>query len=116
MKQPRAASTAKSLRSYGKVFGTMSKLVDAITIAGVSHHRGEQRCYRQEIPSTLTQALRPEMIWNRIVTPSTSSVHSDDKLRCALHDMTRALLHMVVGVGERLQEEAGDQRCQLSCR
>ena len=48
---------------------------------------------------TLTQALRPEMILEQ----DGSTIHvkrpSDDKLHCALHGMTRALLHnMVVGV------------------
>ena len=48
---------------------------------------------------TLVQALRPEMILEQ----DGSTIHvkrpSDDKLHCALHGMTRALLHnMVVGV------------------
>ena len=48
---------------------------------------------------TLTQALRPEMILEQ----DGSTIHvkrpSDDKLHCALHGLTRALLHnMVVGV------------------
>ena len=48
---------------------------------------------------TLTQALRPEMI----IEQEGNIIHvkrpSDDKLHCALHGMTRALLHnMVVGV------------------
>ena len=50
---------------------------------------------------TLTQALRPEMI----IEQEGNIIHvkrpSDDKLHCALHGMTRALLHnMVVGVSE----------------
>ena len=49
---------------------------------------------------TLTQALRPEMILER-----DGSV-IDDKLHCALHGMTRALLHnMVVGVSEGFKKE-----------
>ena len=50
---------------------------------------------------TLVQALRPEMI----IEQDGNVIHvkrpSDDKLHCALHGMTRALLHnMVVGVSE----------------
>ena len=44
---------------------------------------------------TLTQALRPEMI-----------LEQDGKLHCALHGMTRALLHnMIVGVSEGFKKE-----------
>ena len=55
---------------------------------------------------TLTQALRPEMILEQ----DGSTIHvkrpSDDKLHCALHGMTRALLHnMVVGVSEGFKKE-----------
>ena len=55
---------------------------------------------------TLTQALRPEMILEQ----GGSVIHvkrpSDDKLHCALHGMTRALLHnMVVGVSEGFKKE-----------
>ena len=43
---------------------------------------------------TLVQALRPEMI----IEQDGSVIHvkrpSDDKLHCALHGMTRALLHL----------------------
>lgn len=55
---------------------------------------------------TLTQALRPEMI----IEQEGNIIHvkrpSDDKLHCALHGMTRALLHnMVVGVSEGFTRE-----------
>ena len=55
---------------------------------------------------TLTQALRPEMI----IEQEGNIIHvkrpSDDKLHCALHGMTRALLHnMVVGVSEGFKKE-----------
>ena len=48
---------------------------------------------------TLTQALRPEMILEQEGNVIHVKRPSDDKLHCALHGMTRALLHnMVVGV------------------
>ena len=48
---------------------------------------------------TLTQALRPEMILEQDGNVIHVKRPSDDKLHCALHGMTRALLHnMVVGV------------------
>ena len=55
---------------------------------------------------TLVQALRPEMI----IEQDGSVIHvkrpSDDKLHCALHGMTRALLHnMIVGVSEGFKKE-----------
>ena len=55
---------------------------------------------------TLVQALRPEMILEQ----DGSTIHvkrpSDDKLHCALHGMTRDLLHnMVVGVSEGFKKE-----------
>ena len=50
---------------------------------------------------TLTQALRPEMILEQEGNVIHVKRPSDDKLHCALHGMTRALLHnMVVGVSE----------------
>ena len=50
---------------------------------------------------TLTQALRPEMILEQDGNVIHVKRPSDDKLHCALHGMTRALLHnMVVGVSE----------------
>ena len=48
---------------------------------------------------TLPQALRPEMILEQDGNAIHVKRPSDDKLHCALHGMTRALLHnMVVGV------------------
>ena len=48
---------------------------------------------------TLVQALRPEMILEQDGNTIHVKRPSDDKLHCALHGMTRALLHnMVVGV------------------
>ena len=50
---------------------------------------------------TLTQALRPEMILEQDGNTIHVKRPSDDKLHCALHGMTRALLHnMIVGVSE----------------
>ena len=55
---------------------------------------------------TLTQTLRPEMI----IEQEGNIIHvkrpTDDKAHCALHGMTRALLHnMVVGVSEGFKKE-----------
>ena len=55
---------------------------------------------------TLTQALRPEMILEQEGNVIHVKRPSDDKLHCALHGMTRALLHnMVVGVSEGFKKE-----------
>ena len=55
---------------------------------------------------TLTQALRPEMILEQDGNVIHVKRPSDDKLHCALHGMTRALLHnMVVGVSEGFTKE-----------
>ena len=55
---------------------------------------------------TLTQALRPEMILEQDGNTIHVKRPSDDKLHCALHGMTRALLHnMVVGVSEGFKKE-----------
>ena len=55
---------------------------------------------------TLTQALRPEMILEQDGNTIHVKRPSDDKLHCALHGMTRALLHnMVVGVSEGYKKE-----------
>ena len=55
---------------------------------------------------TLTQALRPEMILEQEGNVIHVKRPSDDKLHCALHGMTRALLHnMVVGVSEGFTRE-----------
>ena len=57
---------------------------------------------------TLTQALRPEMILEQDGSVIHVKRPSDDHvvLHCALHGMTRALLHnMVVGVSEGFKKE-----------
>ena len=55
---------------------------------------------------TLVQALRPEMILEQDGNVIHVKRPSDDKLHCALHGMTRALLHnMVVGVSEGFKKE-----------
>ena len=55
---------------------------------------------------TLVQALRPEMILEQDGNVIHIKRPSDDKLHCALHGMTRALLHnMVVGVSEGFKKE-----------
>ena len=55
---------------------------------------------------TLTQALRPEMILEQDGSVIHVKRPSDDKPHCALHGMTRALLHnMVVGVSEGFKKE-----------
>ena len=55
---------------------------------------------------TLTQALRPEMILEQEGNVIHVKRPSDDKLHCALHGMTRALLHnMVVGISEGFKKE-----------
>ncbi len=55
---------------------------------------------------TLTQALHPEMILEKDGAVIHVKRPSDDKTHCALHGMTRALLHnMVVGVSQGFQKE-----------
>ena len=55
---------------------------------------------------TLTQALRPEMIIEQEGNILHVKRPSDDKLHCALHGITRALLHtLVVGVSAGVEEE-----------
>ena len=55
---------------------------------------------------TLVQALRPEMILEQDGNVIHVKRPSDDKLHCALHGMTRALLHnMIVGVSEGFKKE-----------
>ena len=55
---------------------------------------------------TLVQALRPEMILEQDGNVIHVKRPSDDKAHCALHGMTRALLHnMVVGVSEGFKKE-----------
>ena len=59
---------------------------------------------------TLTQALRPEMILEQDGNVIHVKRPSDDKLHCALHGMTRALLHnMIVGVSEGFKKELSVQ-------
>jgi large subunit ribosomal protein L6 len=55
---------------------------------------------------TLTQNLHPEMILEQEGNTIHVKRPSDDKAHCALHGMTRALLHnMVVGVSEGFKKE-----------
>ena len=55
---------------------------------------------------TLTQTLHPEMILEKDGATIHVKRPSDDKAHCALHGMTRALLHnMVVGVSEGFKKE-----------
>ena len=55
---------------------------------------------------TLTQALRPEMILEQEGNIIHVKRPTDDKAHCALHGMTRALLHnMIVGVSEGFKKE-----------
>ena len=55
---------------------------------------------------TLTQTLHPEMILEKDGNTIHVKRPSDDKAHCALHGMTRALLHnMVVGVSEGFKKE-----------
>ena len=55
---------------------------------------------------TLTQTLHPEMILEKDGNVIHVKRPSDDKAHCALHGMTRALLHnMVVGVSEGFKKE-----------
>ena len=59
---------------------------------------------------TLVLALRPEMILEQDGNVIHVKRPSDDKLHCALHGMTRALLHnMVVGVSEGFKKELSVQ-------
>ena len=55
---------------------------------------------------TLTQTLHPEMILEQEGNVIHVKRPSDDKAHCALHGMTRALLHnMIVGVNETFKKE-----------
>ena len=55
---------------------------------------------------TLVQTLRPEMILEQEGNIIHVKRPTDDKAHCALHGMTRALLHnMVVGVSEGFKKE-----------
>jgi len=55
---------------------------------------------------TLTQTLHPEMILEKDGNVIHVKRPSDDKAHCALHGMTRAMLHnMVVGVSDGFKKE-----------
>jgi large subunit ribosomal protein L6 len=55
---------------------------------------------------TLTQTLHPEMMLEKDGNVIHVKRPSDDKAHCALHGMTRALLHnMIVGVSEGFKKE-----------
>ena len=55
---------------------------------------------------TLTQTLHPEMMLEKDGNVVHVKRPSDDKAHCALHGMTRALLHnMIVGVSEGFKKE-----------
>ena len=55
---------------------------------------------------TLTQALHPEMTLEKEGNIIHVKRPSDDKAHCALHGMTRAMLHnMVVGISEGFKKE-----------
>ena len=75
--------------------------------AGVDVTIGENNVVTVKGPKgTLTQALHPEMILEKDGNIIHVKRPSDDKAHCALHGMTRALLHnMVVGVSEGFKKE-----------
>jgi len=75
--------------------------------AGVDVTIGENNFVTVKGPKgTLTQALHPEMILEKDGNVIHVKRPSDDKAHCALHGMTRALLHnMVVGVSEGFKKE-----------
>ena len=75
--------------------------------AGVEVNIAENNVVTVKGPKgTLTQALRPEMILEQEGNIIHVKRPTDDKAHCALHGMTRALLHnMVVGVSEGFKKE-----------
>ena len=75
--------------------------------AGVEVTIGENNVVTVKGPKgTLTQTLHPEMILEKDGNIIHVKRPSDDKAHCALHGMTRALLHnMVVGVSEGFKKE-----------
>ena len=75
--------------------------------AGVEVTIGENNVVTVKGPKgTLTQNLHPEMILEKEGNIIHVKRPSDDKAHCALHGMTRALLHnMVVGVSEGFKKE-----------
>ncbi len=79
-----------------------------ITIpAGVEVTIGENNVVTVKGPKgTLTQALHPEMTLEKDGNVIHVKRPSDDKAHCALHGMTRAMLHnMVVGVSDGFKKE-----------
>ena len=75
--------------------------------AGVEVTLGENNVVTVKGPKgTLTQTLHPEMMLEKDGNVIHVKRPSDDKAHCALHGMTRALLHnMVVGVSEGFKKE-----------
>ena len=75
--------------------------------AGVEVKIGENNFVTVKGPKgTLTQNLHPEMILEQEGNVIHVKRPSDDKAHCALHGMTRALLHnMVVGVSDGFKKE-----------
>ncbi len=75
--------------------------------AGVEVTIGENNVVTVKGPKgTLTQTLHPEMILEQEGNVIHVKRPSDDKAHCALHGMTRAMLHnMVVGVSEGFKKE-----------
>ena len=75
--------------------------------AGVEVTIGENNVVTVKGPKgTLTQTLHPEMTIEKDGNVIHVKRPSDDKAHCALHGMTRALLHnMIVGVNETFKKE-----------
>ncbi len=75
--------------------------------AGVEVTIGENNVVTVKGPKgTLTQALHPEMTLEKDGNVIHVKRPSDDKAHCALHGMTRAMLHnMVVGVSDGFKKE-----------
>ena len=75
--------------------------------AGVEVKIGENNFVTVKGPKgTLSQNLHPEMILEQEGNVIHVKRPSDDKAHCALHGMTRALLHnMVVGVSDGFKKE-----------
>ena len=75
--------------------------------AGVEVTIGENNVVTVKGPKgTLTQTLHPEMTLEKDGNVIHVKRPSDDKAHCALHGMTRAMLHnMVVGVSEGFKKE-----------
>ena len=75
--------------------------------AGVTVTLGDGNLVTVKGPKgTLTQTLHPEMVLEKDGNVIHVKRPSDDKAHCALHGMTRAMLHnMVVGVSEGFKKE-----------